>query len=263
LVQREFWLKEKNIPWREDSSNKDDIFLRNKVRLRLIPFLNEFFPNWAKGLSVMAETQSLAAEFLTQETQRCISWEYISESYITCAENFFSQPRIIREEAVFLGVNLCVSSSVPKRSVIRRFCKGLITSADLGLVQIKHKNGKIALSPVQDKDCESGFSLLIKESGLYNLNNIRIEVCPASAQDGENSFIAALPLVFRQCFKDDIIENTGRKINKQGLKDNPIISVVDKQGIAAFIGSKGILAKRELPEPYNCNECSLIVVSNI
>jgi hypothetical protein len=135
-------------------------------------------------------------------------------------------------------------------------------------MQIMHKDGKIALSPIQDKEYENGFSLLIKESGLYNLNNIRIEVCPASTQDGENNFIAVLPLIFRQCFKDDVIENMGRKVNKQslnkqGLKDDRIISVIDQHGTAAFIGSRGILAKRELPELNDCNECSLIVVSNI
>jgi hypothetical protein len=162
---------------------------------------------------------------------------------------------------VFFGVNLCTSGSVPKRSVVRRFCRGLVKSADLGLVQIQHKDGKIALSLIRDKDCESGFSLLIKEKGLYNLNNIQIEVCQASAQDGENSFTAVLPLVFRQYFKDDVIENIGKKVNKQSLKNDRIISVVDKQGIAALIGSNGILAKRELPELYNCNEFNLIVVS--
>jgi tRNA(Ile)-lysidine synthase len=56
------YLTEKKILWREDSTNTDEKFLRNRIRGRLIPFLNESFPEWKNGLCALAATQSLIAE---------------------------------------------------------------------------------------------------------------------------------------------------------------------------------------------------------
>jgi tRNA(Ile)-lysidine synthase len=178
------YLKEKNIPWREDSTNKDEKFFRNKVRCTLVPLLNESFPDWKKGLAAMAQTQSLAAEFFHRKAKRHIIWEQQTGDLVTDAENFFTQKRIIREEALFQGID-----SFPrvrersrlhsiKRSVIRRFCEGSVKASHLGLLDVKQKDGKVILSAKKKDFSESGFSLLIKEPGLYNLNNIAIEVRP-------------------------------------------------------------------------------------
>ena len=170
------YLKEKNIPWREDSTNKDETFLRNKVRLRLIPLLNEFFPCWEKGIAGMAYTQSLSAAFLCEQAQRCIPWGYASGGLLTDAKNFFAQSRIIREEALFRGINTLLNkfgvyhvNFVPKRSVIRRFCDGGAEAADLALVRIRHCGGKITLSLKKKEYFEEGVCRLIKRPVLSNL----------------------------------------------------------------------------------------------
>jgi tRNA(Ile)-lysidine synthase len=264
------YLSEKKIPWREDSTNTDEVFLRNKVRRRLVPLLDEFFPAWKSGLTGMAATQSLAADYLAGEAKRRIVWEQNKNSFSTGEENFFAQDIIIREEALFQGVDLLVSlckkirasSSVPKRSVVRRFCAGAVAAADLGLLRVRRKNGVIVLSPIRRDFSESGFSLLIKEPGLYNLNNIGIEVRPFYEHDGKNGFFAALPLVFRQSYKSDILVNRGKKIRRRTLAESRIVSAEDMMGIAAFTGRTGVLAKRDmLPETYN-GQVYLVTVNN-
>jgi tRNA(Ile)-lysidine synthase len=100
------YLAEKNIPWREDSTNTDTRFLRNRIRHRLIPLLNESFPRWRRGLSVLAETQSLAAAFISGEAGRRVCWTACpGGSLYTDAGIFFAQPLIIREEALFQGID--------------------------------------------------------------------------------------------------------------------------------------------------------------
>jgi len=242
------YLEAKNIPWREDSTNTDEKLLRNRIRRRLIPLLDESFSSWKAAISGMAETQSFAASFLVEETQRRIVWESEKEKLIsTDADNFFTQPRIIREEAVFQGIDRLLAgkeSCAPvKRSVVRRFCAGNVTAADLGPLRVRREGGRLVLA-LKKKECyERGFSLLIKEPGLYNLKYISIEVRPLPAHEEEGAFAAALPLVFRRSFKDDFLTVNGKKI-RGNLKDRRICAL-DVFGTAAFIGPCGLAAARD------------------
>jgi tRNA(Ile)-lysidine synthase len=246
------YLKEKKIAWREDSTNIDEKFLRNRIRRKLVPLLNGLFPFWEKGLTAMAETQVYAASFIADEVQRRISWERRDGNFVTGSDNFFSQSQIIREEALFHGIDLILAgrSSVHiKRNVVRRFCLNFSRTADLGLLQIKLENEKIILCSMRNNLCETGFSLLIKEPGLYNLNRIGIKVMPYSteskdARQGFASFYACLPLIFRRSFRDDFLVNKGKKITRRELC-RELICVVDKFGTAAFISNEEILFDRD------------------
>ena len=277
------YLKSKGIAWREDSTNADEKFLRNRIRRRLIPHLNESFPSWETALFNMAQTQSLTAHFLAEEAQRRVIWNIkkkkprsfteedeesisktpcnsvssvVENSYnsdttlkflLTDEENFFAQPEIIREEALFSAIDRLLISSVPvKRTVLRRFCSGAVTAVDLGHISVRRKGGEVLLSRVR-RDCsETGFSLLIKKPGLYNLKRIRFEVREtaeveaAALEDGV--FCACLPLVFRRRFKDDFLYSGGRKITGRDLAKN-MISAVDRFGTAAFIEAENLIRR--------------------
>jgi tRNA(Ile)-lysidine synthase len=242
------YLKAKNIPWREDSTNTDEKLLRNRIRRRLIPLLDESFPSWKAALSGMAETQSLVTSFLNDEAQRRVKWESEEEKLIsTDEENFFVQPQIIREEAVFQGIDKLLAgkegTAAVKRAVVRRFCAGNVIAADLGPLRVRREGGKLVLALKKKEYYERGFSLLIKEPGLYNLKYISIEVRPLTARDEEGAFAAALPLVFRRSFKDDFLTVNGKKI-RGNLKDRQVCAL-DVFGAAAFIGPCGLAAARD------------------
>jgi len=194
----ENYLKAKSIAWREDSTNADEKFLRNRIRGRLVPLLNESFPSWKAGISSMAQTQSLAADFIAQEAENRIKWEIFgkvshrdteyakdtefnasvrknSEVLLFTDETlFFEQPLIIREEAVFIAINLLASAfsnkksgaSLPdksiKRKVIREFCEGAINAADLGAYIITREKGRIIVLKAKGNYFERGISRLIK-----------------------------------------------------------------------------------------------------
>jgi tRNA(Ile)-lysidine synthase len=258
----------------------------------------------------MADTQSAAAAFISSEAENRVSWEQSPDGLVTEAKNFFSQPQIIREEALFQCINevrkrhhtaaqrhkgygeeknLKESSAPPclrvssflsvKRSVIREFCEGSVNAVDLGALRVRQERGKVLLLSAKKEFSEDGFSLLIKEPGLYILNRISInvrwkltlQVQPFTGQKESGGFIAGLPLVLRPCFKDDFIENMDRKIKKQDLPKGKIISAVDRSGVAAFLGLGGILCKRALsligagafqhPNDYESKGLYLLVVN--
>jgi hypothetical protein len=116
---------------------------------------------------------------------------------------------------------------------------------------------------------EAGFSLLIKEPGVYKL-----DLCPGiSGQPGERlftlrvrplsplvegGFSAALPLVLRPVYSDDVIRGGVSLKDLRGTlpksrRATPVIAALDSQGLAAFItvsaGETAILGYRGLSEP--------------
>ena len=202
------YLGEKGIPYRTDSTNADIRFLRNRVRLKLVPLLDDFFPSWRSSLSALAETQSLIAEFLASEAEKRLPWERLftesgpSKKVLPGKEfslrlpeaDFLNAPPILREEAIFAGADILAAYSpatikakakdtaggknmktagcnpVPRRYAVRRAAgQGGALAADLGSLRLGRQNGFIEMKPTSQFRGEKGFSLLIKEAGSYTL----------------------------------------------------------------------------------------------
>ena len=58
------FLKERGVAWREDSSNADERFLRNKIRLKALPFLDAEFPGWREAALCGAEKSAMEAALI-------------------------------------------------------------------------------------------------------------------------------------------------------------------------------------------------------
>jgi tRNA(Ile)-lysidine synthase len=58
------WLRDKKISYCIDKSNFEDKFLRNKIRLKLMPFLKEINPNIVDNLYNLANNLSLDYDFI-------------------------------------------------------------------------------------------------------------------------------------------------------------------------------------------------------
>ncbi|MCL2044302.1 MAG: tRNA lysidine(34) synthetase TilS [Treponema sp.] len=257
------YLKEKRIPWREDSTNADIHYLRNRIRHELIPQLNNHFPQWRKSLASFAQTQSLTAEFIKNEAAGRITWVLesgIRDGYLhTDANNFFSQPAIIREEALFQGINKLVQKPLDtsvKRTTIRHFSDGGVKAADCGSFKLLHENEYIIISVVQKTGSEYGFSLLINMPGLYTLKEITIEVCeiPADAPHIDDGFLTLLPMVVRPCFKDDRVD-----CHTAG---GHWLTAADPAGPAAFIDYSGILRSRSSVAEYTGKHYVVRILTN-
>ena len=59
----EYFLRERNIPFREDASNRSFHFLRNRIRHELVPTLEKYNPQIRQILSQMAERFRLEEEY--------------------------------------------------------------------------------------------------------------------------------------------------------------------------------------------------------
>jgi tRNA(Ile)-lysidine synthase len=245
------YLEERRIPWRTDQSNGDNRFFRNRIRNLLVPCLEGLYPSYRRTLLSMAETQALAASFLAAEARRRCPWEQARGhggrriALETGRENFFSLPEIVREEALFQGLDL-LGAGRPRyrRAVVRLFCGGGTARADLGGVEVLSEGSRVILVPETLRGREKGFLLLIKAPGFYTLEGVSFELGRArSAGDdtGGKIFFASLPLCIRPAFPEDAL-GPGHSPGRTGLvsagnfrEEGPVLTVLDAEGPAAFL----------------------------
>jgi tRNA(Ile)-lysidine synthase len=293
------YLAEGNIPFRTDATNADPVFLRNRIRNKLIPFLDEWFPHWKNAAVKTAETQRLAADFIAGEARRRLPWSADGGSLRISAEDFFSQPEIIREEALFRALDRLKERASrtlppgsrepgpdpqgsgpdrrsgkdpapPRRTAVALFARGGIPALDLGEGRIERRGSGLVLVP-REAFFEAGFSLLIKEPGLYKLKGLTVGCVSPHETRGRDGFFAELPLVLRRNYGDDYILRAGLKRYwpKMGRlfrsRFTDVITAADAGGAAAFIGAGregfAILLCREERVPYTGKGFFFFIVS--
>ena len=81
------YLKQNNIPFREDNTNKQETYLRNKIRLKLIPLLNEMNPS-------ISETIMNEKNYLTG----------VSKIYFSAIKQ--ERNRIVKQEKDFFTISI-------------------------------------------------------------------------------------------------------------------------------------------------------------
>jgi tRNA(Ile)-lysidine synthase len=256
------YLEERGVPYCVDSTNADPAFLRNRVRLKLIPCLDEFFPSWRKPLADLAATQRLVADFLEAEAAARIPWEEEGRAepcLATGGDNFFSQPGILREEALFAALDRFARGRTPgpkppRRKILRVFARGKAGSLDLGRVMLQSNGGRVALE--RPRPGEEGFSLLIKGPGTYKLKWLCVRAFPvetgnvaeASYPAKGPGFFACPPVALRRRYSGDYVIRDGRRRRGTEMeRGSDLITAEDALGPAAFIaggrdGSAVVLA---------------------
>ena len=265
------YLEERGIPYRTDSTNADIRFLRNRIRHKLVPLLDEFFPSWRSSLMALAETQSLTAQFLASEAGKRLPWEKIfgqepdAGMLLRLSEaDFIKAPPILREEAVFEGADMLAGKgkrcfSVPRRAAVRRAAEqGAAAAEDLGPVRIQRERGFIEMLPVARLGSKGrgpgdrGFSMLIKEAGVYTLKGSpllmgKLALHIRAGLDytknlSHGVFSASFPLVLKNHREGDCLYKGGHKRRFSDIIDSEtragytgIITACDADGPAAFV----------------------------
>lgn len=63
-LEIEEYAKLNNIKWREDVSNSKDVYLRNKLRLKILPMFDELGKHWRESMLQLSEDVALAEKML-------------------------------------------------------------------------------------------------------------------------------------------------------------------------------------------------------
>ena len=102
----ENYLKAKNQSWRTDSTNSDTNYLRNKIRHKLLPLLNQDFTGWQRGLLKGIEKTQLERDFIDGLTDK-IPLSYDEENNIvSIKKSYFLGAGNASSSGDFLQINL-------------------------------------------------------------------------------------------------------------------------------------------------------------
>jgi tRNA(Ile)-lysidine synthase len=263
------FLEEEGLSYRTDSSNSDPYYLRNRIRLHLIPFLDSEFPSWRKRLPALAQTQGDVAAFLG-EAAAALEWKPLKGGLEITSQGFEALPLIVREEALFragdrlLALHSGSSASSPQwpRKGLRAFAAGEIKALDAGKLRFERTAGTVRVQLVlrhqraqnRASGCtERALRILLKKQGFYTIEKVvRLELCSGSEAPIGPTVLAQLPLLVRNAYGEDSVDEgraapcsfelaRKRMKGKGGGEATPgcslLLALEDRDGVAAFIGT--------------------------
>lgn len=262
--EAESYLRLKKILWREDVTNKSLDYLRNKVRLSLIPVLSGIFGGWQSGLDKTLEKIALDERFVSDSFNSYLKnipyWQNTEGAFsVFCRfEDFENMPpcfkiRFLQEGFTVLGVKTRVSFHSVKAfleigkkhdSVI---AGGLVLEKNKDKLILKYANS--SLSSEQEDESESGYMVWINSSCSFfcPAGNFHVEekdgkffIRHADDTDGMGPFY--IPFCVRSRLKGDTIQ-ISRK-SKKTIKKllNELTSDSFKRKIVPIIEEKGRVA---------------------
>jgi tRNA(Ile)-lysidine synthase len=208
------WLRLNGFSWRDDATNADDAYLRNKIRLHLVPFLEAHLPGWERGLEAGIK-KSLIDEDLCRSLIRT-SWQR-SGSRISCSLSDYAEMHpAVRLRFLRDGLELlCVDHRVPGGYLLSLATadpnKGLHLAGSGLVFQIQGDRIFLGSDIVQNN--KSGYLVYILSTGKFQTP------CGSLAFSGEPSRVYldgrlgpfALPLIVRSRLGGDMIETADGK----------------------------------------------------
>lgn len=177
----EEYLKEMNVSWRCDSTNKDVRYSRNKIRNILVPQLDENFPGWKNAVLAGSERAKHTEDFLLSESRK-LQINIAPDKVFFNKYDFFLMPRAVRIKAVFNALSeLGVDERVPysfaeKISAADAVSVGADASGkDFSVVLAKMRGleagisgSQIYIKKSQKVATETGFFAIIENDGEYD-----------------------------------------------------------------------------------------------
>lgn len=224
----EDYLKINNQNWRTDSTNFDTNYLRNKIRNKLIPFLDNEFEGWQTGVLKGAEKNHQDKEIIDNAVgkinivQNQNGVEFSRDEFRACFDG-------VKNRVLLKAFNLCgIDARIPYvflKDIIESEKNTLIEkkySKSFGNIEIQFKNHTVFVKKTIKESTEMYFSAIIEEDSEiflpigkinFSKNNEKIEI---SFDDFCVSLKCNYPLRIRNFFwGDEIKEKSGnlKKIN--------------------------------------------------
>ncbi len=184
------YLLERGIRWSEDASNADPAFLRNRIRLELVPLLDDRFPSWRGALRTLRLRQGTMADYLGQSSREILTHAR-SDGYgriVLDKSSWKESPQAVREETLLIAANRALrdarrallGSPFPRadrmpqrREIPYRTLHGLCSldnpRGDLGAFAVFPRSEGLEVSAQGFSRPERGFFIEIHSPGSYRL----------------------------------------------------------------------------------------------
>ncbi len=155
------YLTEIDLKYRMDISNLEEKYLRNKVRLRLIPIISDIFPGYKKALTSLAEKMDISQDFIDVETNKKLCWESCSIGFRIKAHIFLNAPDILKINSLYNIFSKIKSSKGKGEKIPYRFLKPVLSISETRNNQILLKGHDLIL-------ISYGKYLFVKRDVVFN-----------------------------------------------------------------------------------------------
>lgn len=225
----EEYLREKKIEWRTDSTNACEKYLRNKIRLKLIPFLKENFAGFENAVLRGGEKLALQNAAVKNFALKCKDDFFPAENseipqkeICFSAEKFSRLPIAVRQELVFETMaRFGAEGRVPYNFVrsVSLWPEIDFKKISFSGISARTEGGKLFFKICEKQATESGFFAIINEEGVFDFDGFSLEVRKKENRAdyvsreifvrGKNSACMEMPLPFvvRKCEIGDAVLN--------------------------------------------------------
>lgn len=162
-----------NISWCTDQTNSDIRFLRNRIRKKLMPFLDSLIPGWQHA--VLAGSEKAYHDTLALDASAGkIQWK-TEKHGVSLPETVFSeQPQAVRRRLLYRAFDLAECMNRIPYKVVREVCMWPETGLRSAAVRtadicIRLSASVIFVEKNQKKATQYGFFAIIDKIGEYEL----------------------------------------------------------------------------------------------
>ncbi|HAK45642.1 MAG TPA: tRNA lysidine(34) synthetase TilS [Spirochaeta sp.] len=216
----EEYLKEESLDVSIDHTNLENDFLRNKLRLDVLPVIRESFPYVDENLSHLSKKFRLQNDFIEYESEKRLVWHEDKDRWAIRQDIFYSEHLLLRIRSVFSILNRIAPGTRIKYSAVEQAAAGEYPGNGKILLrtsvfEILTSEGYIFIQRLVNHTKKSYFIYLepgVREEffgqtvSASNAKNEDIEVSGA-----ENRLLLEWngPLILRSCREGDCIEIEG------------------------------------------------------
>jgi len=277
--------------WREDSTNRDTRFLRNRIRHILVPILQKNFPGFRTGLLALSSKLKDASD-LVRELAAQLPWETFEKGFTISRRTFYAAPPAVRAFSLLYLYDTFKGAGAPRRLPWRFLSPAL--AADVSPLNrwilrghgtgLSTRGNKLFWGPDIASRGKKGYSIVVCETGNTAIRgtglclNLARNAGKASAERGAVCLLRREvdpPIVLRSIRKgDEILLQGGMTSVKELLGGWKVLApereriplLADRRGILAVLG--GALGYRtrtragaigENPEKADCIEVTTFI----
>lgn len=232
----EVYLKEKEQDFRTDKTNFDELYLRNKIRLKLMPFLDQNMGGWRKALLGANGRYQEDADFIL-DAVKDFPLEPCDGGIKVPLNDFLNLAPAIQNRVLIKAANMAGEDSRIPQAFLVDCLKALKSTGKINFtkhynkVQVVCNKNNLLVKKYDKSQTDFKFFVIIEESGIYELPFGQLNVSKnddsnavlssneeyvASICRGEliSSFKLKLPVIVRSVSLDDEIKSADGKMKK-------------------------------------------------
>ncbi len=178
----EEYLRAADQDWRTDSTNADESYLRNNIRLNLLPLLDAKFAGWKSGVLSGLEKSEMDGQLLEEAVEAAFKeTERGNETVLIPLELLKGLSSAVKVRLLYKACNqVCGEQRIPFafiKDVCRAFASGSFAGKVYKNIEISCKNGHIIVKKSVKTQTDFTFSVIIEEDGNYEFDfgNLKAE----------------------------------------------------------------------------------------